>query len=210
MADVLLEPYGGQALDLAVAQTTRLTAVLAAGGLIGFALAARTLGRGGDPLTMARIGALTGLPGFAAIIASPALGGVPVFVAGTLATGLGAGLFGHATLTASLRAAPEDRTGLALGAWGAVQATAAGIGIALAGIVRDILVGAGGGTGDIAPHLPYNAVFGLEMLFLVLALGALAMMPRRRGRADAQAARGDTRRATQDATQTDRKTLEVA
>jgi BCD family chlorophyll transporter-like MFS transporter len=47
MADVLLEPYGGQVLAMSVAETTRLTAVLAVGTLIGFALASRVLGRGG-------------------------------------------------------------------------------------------------------------------------------------------------------------------
>nr|WP_299753728.1 PucC family protein [uncultured Boseongicola sp.] len=38
-----------------------------------------------------------------------------MFLVGTLLTGLGAGLFGHATLTASIRLAPKDRIGLALG-----------------------------------------------------------------------------------------------
>ena len=184
MADVLLEPYGGQALGLAVAQTTKLTAVLAAGTLAGFALASRVLGRGGDALAMAMWGAAIGVPGFAAIILSSALVGPPLFVAGTLATGLGAGLFGHATLTATMRAAPAEQTGLALGAWGAVQATAAGLGVALAGIVRDVLVGLQGAQGllpgDIAPHLPYNAVFAIEIAFLGLAIGALVILRRTR------------------------------
>jgi MFS transporter, BCD family, chlorophyll transporter len=43
MADVLLEPYGGQVLDLSVSATTRLTAVLAGGGLVGFAIASKVL-----------------------------------------------------------------------------------------------------------------------------------------------------------------------
>ena len=47
MADVLLEPYGGQVLALSVGQTTRLTALLACGTLIGFGIASRTLSRGG-------------------------------------------------------------------------------------------------------------------------------------------------------------------
>jgi BCD family chlorophyll transporter-like MFS transporter len=40
---VLLEPYGGQVLALSVADTTKLTAMLAGGSLIGFALASRIL-----------------------------------------------------------------------------------------------------------------------------------------------------------------------
>jgi BCD family chlorophyll transporter-like MFS transporter len=37
MADVLLEPYGGQVLNSSVSATTKLTALLALGGLLGFA-----------------------------------------------------------------------------------------------------------------------------------------------------------------------------
>ena len=169
MADVLLEPYGGQALGFSVAETTKLTALLAAGTLVGFGIASRVLGKGHAPLPLGRIGAAIGLPGFAAIILSSFGGGAPVFLVGTVLTGLGAGLFGHATLTATIRRAPPNQIGLALGAWGAVQATCAGLGVALAGIVRDLLVAYPGPAG-LLPQTPYNVVFGIEMLFLALAI----------------------------------------
>jgi BCD family chlorophyll transporter-like MFS transporter len=180
MADVLLEPYGGQALGFSVAETTKLTAFLAAGTLAGFGLASRILGSGGDPARLAGFGALTGIPGFGAIILSSAVGGPPLFIMGTLATGFGAGLFGHATLTATLRGAPSDQIGLSLGAWGAVQATCAGIGIALAGIVRDILTGATAFAG-LQPQTPYNVVFMIEIAFLVLAILVAIPLAARRG-----------------------------
>ncbi len=174
MADVLLEPYGGQALGFSVAETTKLTALLAGGSLIGFGIASRVLGGGFSPMALGRIGAGIGLPGFAFIILSSNSLGVPFFLVGTVLTGLGAGLFGHATLTATIRSAPRERIGLALGAWGGVQATCAGLGVALAGIVRDILV-ASPGLGGLSPETPYNFVFGIEMVFLVLAI--LVAMP---------------------------------
>lgn len=169
MADVLLEPYGGQALGFSVAETTRLTALLASGTLVGFGIASKVLGGSFDAVSLGRIGALIGIPGFAAVIGSSMGGGASMFLAGTLATGLGAGLFGHATLTATLRAAPVERTGLALGSWGAVQATAAGLGVALAGIVRDVIVGLDSGAG-LSAHAPYNTVFGIEIVFLAIAV----------------------------------------
>lgn len=168
MADVLLEPYGGQALSFSVAQTTKLTALLAGGTLIGFGIASRVLGAGGLPVALSRLGALVGIPGFAAIILSSTGGGVPLFLGGVIATGLGAGLFGHATLTAVIRSAPSGHIGLALGAWGAVQATCAGIGVALAGIVRDVLLAAGPAGSNA--HTPYVAVFAIEIACLVAAL----------------------------------------
>jgi len=169
MADVLLEPYGGQALGFTVAQTTKLTALLAAGSLIGFGTASKVLGSGGDPNRLAGIGALIGIPGLLAIVVSSIAIGPSLFVAGTLVMGVGAGLFGHATLTATIRNAPPEQIGLSLGAWGGVQATCAGIGIALAGVVRDILVGTEGISG-LQAHLPYMTVFIAEIVFLVLAI----------------------------------------
>ncbi|MEL6410480.1 MAG: PucC family protein [Pseudomonadota bacterium] len=169
MADVLLEPYGGQALGLSVADTTKLTALLAGGTLVGFGFASRVLGNGGAPETLGKIGAMIGIPGFAAIIASSFGGGIAMFLVGTFLTGLGAGLFGHATLTATIRRAPKDQIGLSLGTWGAVQATAAGISVALAGILRDIMV-ANPALSGLSAHAPYNFVFMIEIVFLTLAI----------------------------------------
>ncbi|MFK7869481.1 MAG: PucC family protein [Roseobacter sp.] len=171
-ADVLLEPYGGQALGFSVAETTKLTALLAGGTLIGFGVASHVLGKGGPVIKLGLLGAFVGIPGFVAIIASSYWSAPFVFLAGTLATGIGAGLFGHATLTATIRSAPKAKIGLALGAWGSVQATAAGVGVALAGILRDVIL-ATSSEGAIAAHTPYNAVFVVEIVFLALACAML-------------------------------------
>jgi BCD family chlorophyll transporter-like MFS transporter len=164
MADVLLEPFGGQVLRMTVAETTRLTVVLATGTLAGFALASRILGRGGRPLPLAWVGAVIGLPAFALIIAAGMSLTVPLLVIGTLAAGFGAGLFSHGTLTATIRTAPPDQVGLALGLWGTVQTCAAGLGVAFAGVLRDRIL-AQGGQGA-APYVP---VFAIEIALLALA-----------------------------------------
>ena len=174
MADVLLEPYGGQVLGMSVSATTSLTAVLAGGTLIGFWMASYTLSRGGSPTRMAWAGALIGVPAFGAIILAAQGGGVGLFTVATLAAGFGAGLFGHGTLTATMRNAPPEQVGLALGAWGAVQATCAGIAVALGGIIRDLVL-AGGVSAAEAPYIP---VFALEMAFLMMAV--IAVWPLRR------------------------------
>jgi len=179
MADVLLEPYGGQVLGLTVAMTTRLTAVLALGGLVGFALASHVLLRGARPVDVAWWGTLAGVPAFAAIIASGPLSMPLLFVAGTGLAGFGAGLFGHGTLTATMRSAPREQTGLALGAWGAVQATAAGVAVALGGIIRDVIAALPGADG-FRPELPYTPVFALELILLLAAVIAITALRRRR------------------------------
>jgi BCD family chlorophyll transporter-like MFS transporter len=173
MADVLLEPFGGEVLHLSVADTTKLTATLAVGGLLGFALASRVLSRGTDPLTMAAFGVCVGVFAFAAVILSAPLYTPALFVVGTLLIGFGAGLFGHGTLTASMNMAPEGQVGLALGAWGAAQATAAGTAIALGGIVRDVMATLPFAKAHDAA-MPYLVVYGMEIAFLVLALVVIA------------------------------------
>lgn len=190
MADVLLEPFGGQVLDWSVSQTTTLTALLAAGGLAGFALASRTLARGGEPYRLALYAALLGVPAFGLVIAAAPLGLSASFLAGNVLIGFGAALFGHATLTATMRLAPPGQAGLALGAWGAVQATAAGVALALGGVIRDGVVLAAdllGATGALAgPAAGYLTVYALEIALLLVT--AAATLPL--ARAAARRARG--------------------
>jgi BCD family chlorophyll transporter-like MFS transporter len=174
MEDVLLEPYGGEILGLSVGATTSLTAALAAGGLLGFGFASRVLSRGADPLRLAAVGAATGLPAFLLVIFSAPLHMPTLFAIGTLLIGLGAGLFGHGTLTATMNLAPKSESGLALGAWGAVQASGAGVAVALGGILRDVAAAVGG------PTFGYMSVYSLELLLLLLTLAIMGPLIRRK------------------------------
>ena len=177
MGDVLLEPYGGQVLQLSVGDTTKLTATLAVGGLMGFWLASRVLARGADPFRMAAAGALVGIPAFLAVMMAAPVGAPLMFAIGTLLVGFGAGLFGHGTLTATMNLTPPDQAGLALGAWGAVQASAAGMAIALGGILRDLVAAAQSGHPDAA--LSYQFVYCVEVGLLVITLIAMVPLMRR-------------------------------
>jgi MFS transporter, BCD family, chlorophyll transporter len=182
MQDVLLEPFGGQVLAMGVGATTLLTATLAAGGLAGFAIASAVLSRGADPVRMAMVGAAVGVPAFAAVIGSAFVASVLLFVLGVAAIGLGGGLFSHGTLTLTMNRAPKDQAGLALGAWGAVQATAAGAGVALGGIGRDVVhaLALRGVLGDAlaTPVSGYAFVYAAEALLLVATLIALMALLR--------------------------------
>lgn len=176
MQDVLLEPYGGQVLGLGVGATTGLTALMAGGGVTGFLLAARRLSSGGDPWRVGGYGALAGVFGFSLVIFAGMLAALGVFALGTALIGFGGGLFAHASLTACMRAAPPDKTGLALGLWGAVQATCGGAAIALGGVMRDGVTAAAGagmlGAGLEGPVTGYVAVYLLEIVLLFATIAA--------------------------------------
>ena len=182
MQDILLEPYGGKILHLPVGATTALTAMLAAGGGLGLILAARRLTRGADAHRVAASGAMVGVAAFAAVIfAAPAASGV-LFGFGVLLIGLGGGLFAHGTLTASMNLARADDRGLALGAWGAAQAVAAGLAIALSGIIHDFVssLAAQGALGEALadPATGYSCVYGIEVLLLFATLAAIGPLVR--------------------------------
>lgn len=168
MEDVLLEPYGGQILGMSVSATTLLTATLATGSLWGFWWASRVLARGADPFKMARMGSWVGVPAFIFVIIAAPLGSQAIFTLGTFLIGVGAGLFGHGTLTATMQSAPKEQVGLALGAWGASQATAAGLAMALGGLIRDAVP-----WGE--PLGGYLVVYSIELILLFATI--LAMLP---------------------------------
>ena len=177
MQDILLEPFGGQVLGLSVSQTTVLTAILAGGTLIAFVLAGRVLGRGGEPHRIATLGVLVGVAAFAAVIAAAAMDSAWVFRSGAALIGFGGGLFSVGTLIAAMSLSAGEHSGLALGAWGAVQATASGVAIAVGGALRDLVVGlAGGGAFGVAmsgPAVGYAVVYGLEIVLLLATLPAI-------------------------------------
>jgi len=95
----------------------------------------------------------------------------------------------------TMNRAPTDQAGLALGAWGAVQATSAGVAVALGGILRDVVqalvVDAGLLGPDLArPAVAYAAVYALEILLLLATVAVMASLttPPRRPSASADMA----------------------
>jgi MFS transporter, BCD family, chlorophyll transporter len=175
MQEILLEPYGGQVLGLTVAETTRLTAIWAFGSLVAFGLTARLLSRGWQPHRIAFIGGLVGIIAFVAVIAADPLGSPLIFRFGALLIGFGGGLFSVGTLTAAMAMARGGQSGLALGAWGAIQATCYGVAVGLGGALRDIFAALDpfarlGVEWSSGPVVGYTFVYGLEILLLIAAL----------------------------------------
>jgi BCD family chlorophyll transporter-like MFS transporter len=174
MQDALLEPFGGEILSLSVGQTTGLTGGWAFGTLAGFALAARFLDRGFDPLRIAGFGLAGGIIAFMMLIFAAPLDQKMLVVIGAQLIGLGGGLFSVGTLVEAMSFADRASAGLALGAWGAVQASCAGLAIAFGGLARD-LVSALATQDAFGPILAnratgYGAVYLIEICLLVGAI----------------------------------------
>ncbi len=183
MQDIILEPYGGQILGLTVGATTLLTAMMTGGTLFGLAIAARALAGGFDPHRLAGTGVMIGIVGFSLVIFSSPFESAGLFRVGTTLVGLGGGLFAVSVLVAAMDLAAKSDSGIALGAWGAVQATAAGFGLFLGGALRDLLqrLAAEGALGETlsSPITGYSVVYHLEILVLFASLVALGPLVRR-------------------------------
>jgi MFS transporter, BCD family, chlorophyll transporter len=173
MSDIVLEPYGGEVLGLGVGTTTLLSAIMAFGSLLGFAYASYILSLGADPFRMASLGATIGLPAYGLIIMAAGSDTPELFTLGVLLAGIGTGLFGHGTLTATMQLAPAGQIGIAMGAWGAVQATSQGVGATIGGVIRDVARSI-----DLLPAVApraggYVLIFGLELALMLATLAAM-------------------------------------
>lgn len=182
MQDIILEPFGAQVLNLSVSGTTILTALLAAGALGAFMLAARALAAGVDPYRLAALGVVAGLVAFPCVIFAGAIDAPGLFRFGVALIGFGGGLFAVSTLTTAMEIQSGGLNGLAVGIWGAVQASAAGLSIALGGALRD-LVAMLSGTGSLGPafsdpSVAYSVVYHVEIALLFATLIAIGPLVR--------------------------------
>jgi BCD family chlorophyll transporter-like MFS transporter len=182
MQDIILEPYGGQVLKLSVGATTTLTALMALGALAAFAWGARTLGRGGDAMRVAAAGACVGLVAFSAVIFAEPLQSALLFRCGAVLIGFGGGLFSVGTLTHAMGLDVGGLNGLAVGAWGSVQATMAGMAVALGGALRDLVssLATHGVLGDAlgSAATGYSFVYHIELYLMFATLIAIGPLVR--------------------------------
>lgn len=180
MQDILLEPYGAEILNLSVSATTLLTAILAGGSLAAFMVAAVRLQKGAHPTRVAATGVLIGIVAFSMVIFAEPLQSAALFRAGTALIGFAAGLFGVSTLIMAMTMVDKEHVGLSLGAWGAAQATAAGVGIALGGLIRDsvneLATSGALGEGLSSVGTGYSVVYHLEIALLFVALAAMGRL----------------------------------
>jgi BCD family chlorophyll transporter-like MFS transporter len=104
---------------------------------------------------------------------------------GVLLIGFGGGLFAIGSLTAAMNLDNGGHVGLALGAWGAAQATAVGIATAVGGIIRDVVSGLAnsGALGEVlaSPVTGYSVVYHIEIALLFATLIVIGPLTRPRG-----------------------------
>jgi len=124
-------------------------------------------------------GLLVGLAAFSAVIFAAPLESTVLFFAGAILIGFGSGLFSVSTLTAAMLMPAQGLAGrgLALGAWGAAQATAAGVSIAIGGMNAKAMSGAWGEP-LMSPATGYSFVYHTEIALIFVTLIVLGPLVR--------------------------------
>jgi MFS transporter, BCD family, chlorophyll transporter len=155
--DILLEPFAGEAFDMAVSETTRITSiwgvfVLLTMGLTGW------LETQIEKRTLAAWGGWAILGGFLLITLSGFMIEPAVFYTGLVFLGLGTGVSTVSNLSLMLDMTIEGQVGLFIGAWGMANAISRLLGSVLGGALR-----------DITRQLTNNPVYGYILVFALMA-----------------------------------------
>jgi BCD family chlorophyll transporter-like MFS transporter len=150
--------------------------------LAGFVWAARRLAAGADPHRLAGFGVVGGIAAFLCVMFAGPLEAPGLLGVGAFCIGAGAGLFSVGTLTAAMAISHGGGAGLALGAWGAVQATATGIAVVIGAFMRDLVSAAAvdqrWGPVLAVPTTGYVVVYLVEVALLLATLVALGPLVR--------------------------------
>lgn len=169
--DVLLEPYGGQVLNMSVAATTQLTAFWGAAMLVAIVLSGWWLWKGGSSVLLIMIGCGVGALGFLVISFASDVALVTPFRTGVWLIGMGRGSFIVGSLALIMSLVDVSHAGLFLGLWGMMQALAQGFGAIGGGLARDIAQHV---IGSVV--LGYTTVYSASLGLLVIGLVMLAAL----------------------------------
>lgn len=165
--DVLLEPFGAEALGLAVAQTSRLTSIWGVGvflTLTGGLPLVRRLGK----KQSAKLGAVIAALAFSLIMVTGLFVNAYAFMGSVFLLGLGGGLMTVSNLSFMLDMTLPQAAGLYIGAWGVANFAGQALGNITSGLIRDAALTL---TGNALTG--YLTVFGLEVLGLLIAVRLL-------------------------------------
>jgi BCD family chlorophyll transporter-like MFS transporter len=169
--DAVLEPFGGDVFGLDVGATTRFNAFWGLGVLISM-ISVTVLTRRRAPheqTPTARLGLLlTALPlaliGVAGFFKLQALLVPAIFL-----FGLGFGVYTVGAIGLLMAMTTDRHAGAYLGLWTVAQLVFRGVGVALGGVLRDVVLWMTG-----TPSIAYGSVFVLSAFGLLVCVGILA------------------------------------
>jgi len=162
--DVLLEPYGAEALKMSVSETSRLASIWGVGVLFTLLGGLAAIQRFGKK-RCANVGAAIAALAFGLIIVTGLLAQPYLFMGAVFLLGLGGGLMTISNLSFMLDMTISQAAGLYIGAWGVANFVGQAVGNIISGLLRDTILAL---TGN--PIIGYVSVFVLEIIGLLVAI----------------------------------------
>jgi BCD family chlorophyll transporter-like MFS transporter len=173
--DAILEPFGGDLFGLSVGETTRFNAYYYSGVLLTM-MVGSALTRQWPPqkFTGVTAGGLVAIAATLGLLAAAALGRVEsLLVPGLFLFGIASGIYTVGGLSLMIAMTDERHAGAYLGLWSMAQLVFRGVGIALGGLVLDVVRNLTG-----SPEWGYASVFLMEIIAALVALAFLARVAR--------------------------------
>ncbi|MEM7335191.1 MAG: BCD family MFS transporter [Chloroflexota bacterium] len=167
--DVILEPFGGEALGLTVSETSRLTSIYGGCFLITLVIAS-FLERWLNKIRVANLGSWSAIGAFIVLVLSGFLVNIPLFYLGVVLLGLAIGVATVSNHSLMLDMTTIQNVGLFIGAWGMATAFARLVGSLFSSVVIDFVSTI---TSNLA--VPYLIAFGINIVFL---FGSLRLLQR--------------------------------
>lgn len=162
--DVLLEPFGAEAFNMPVSETTRLTSIYGVCFLITLALAS-LIEKRSNKRAVAHVGSWGAVAAFVVLVISAPLNMVSLFYTGVVLLGLAIGLATVSNHSLMLDMTTAENVGLFIGAWGMATSFARVVGSLIGGVVRDAVAAL-----TVNASLPYMIAFGINIGLLLVSL----------------------------------------
>lgn len=173
MQDNVLEPYGAEVFGWEVERTTRLTGYWGTATVVVL-IASFIIWRKRRPEEQSGV-TKAGLAimafGMALLLTSAYTGNTSIFLTGLVIFGAGFGLYTFGGLSLMAVMSPDPHSGAYLGLWTVAILVSKGLGTFMGGVIRDVLLAAGGQA-----WLAYGAIFGLSAVGLLVAAGILSRL----------------------------------
>ncbi len=169
--DVLLEPYGGQVLNMSIAATTQLTAFWGVAMLLAISVSGWLIWKGRSSALLIIAGSVVGALGFLVVSLANNASMVTPFRIGICLIGMGRGMFIVGSLALIMSLVDINHSGLFMGLWGMMQAIAQGVGTIGGGLARDLVKAF---TGNVV--LGYTSVYIFALSCLLVGLVLLALL----------------------------------
>ena len=170
LQDAILEVFGGEVFGMTIKETSSFNTQWGGGVLIGMlimgVLSSTTSIK---KKTIGIVGGLGTAFGLGLLTIAAYTGQRQLMMPALLTMGLFTGFYNVGALSLMMDMTVEGSTGLYMGMWGMAQAFGTGLSTILSGTLKSGLIE----SGLLSPTLGYTAIFGLEVVLMVLGAAML-------------------------------------